>query len=287
MRIVSFSEHYADIQAAFGWMVSLGVKISQGRIDKYREDCTTISEHSEAGTTKEMLVSHDYIRLMNSVIESHEIVGIWKGLRSIQDPKLVEDLKHVPWGQTMLKDEVSDRSGSKARNDAFHLYFKSLLVRAGFPVTPHHRCDIVLNYEGQEYMIECKRPFRDNGVEESLQKAKRQLRDHYKEDPRRRGFIALSVSRIPNPGTKEIRADTREEMSVKTAQAIREIYDRHVHLVDKIKEPETLGVIVYLKAPVILGKLLMLSDSILFDPFRPEGKGFVEVLQSKLGTIPL
>jgi hypothetical protein len=234
-----------------------------------------------------MLASHDYRRLMNSVIESQEIVGIWKGLRSLNDSGLADDLKRVPRGQMMLRDETADRGGNQARNDSFQLYLKSIFVRASFAVTPHPRCDITFNHGGQEYAMECKRPLKENGVEESFEKAIRQLRDHYKEDWARKGFIAISASRVINDGTKIIQADMPEEMNAKTAWVVRDFYDRHSHLVFKIKEPETIGVIVHLKAPVMLGKRIMLSDTFLFDPFRSEGKGIVAVMQSKISAIAL
>ncbi len=283
MQTFRFSQHYSDIKAACEWLANLGVRLAQGRIERYLKDCRIISEHEAAGTMGEMLKEHNYSELMNSVIEAREIVGIWKGLHSLGDPTIAAELKEVPWGQTRLWEEPS--TGNQARNDAFHLYFKSLLARAGFNILRHHTCDVMFEDGGTEFLVECKRAYSEKRVDDLVRGAKNQLRRHYEEDASRRGFIALSATRIPCPGTWEIHARSREDMEAQTAAGINGFYERHAGIVDKIKEPQTLGVIVYMLIPAYLGGKFILSDTLLLDAFAPAEADRAKALFSKLNSV--
>jgi hypothetical protein len=59
--------------------------------------------------------------------------------------------------------------------------------------------DLIINFPKGQYVVECKRPFRETSVRANVKEAESQLRANLR--PGQHGVIAISLSRIINPGT--------------------------------------------------------------------------------------
>jgi len=266
MLTFSHPEAYGDIKAACEWMEVHGIKFQNGRIGQYLNDSRIVAENTLAGTTEEMREKYGDKKLTSSLIEAHEIVGIWRGLKNSIDPQLPTQLATLVAGGTMLVDETD--SNNAPRNHAFHLYFQAMLARAGYKFGTHATCDIVLDI-GREIMIECKRPFGEPGVEKGLSKGKKQLARHYEEDPSRAGIIAMSLTRIPCPDEDWVMtASSEEEIKEKTNARLKKVYDRYADMVLTVASPKTIGVIAYIMTPVYYQQKLIINSGIMFDPLH-------------------
>ena len=62
--------------------------------------------------------------------------------------------------------------------------------------------DIAVTISGTRYLIECKRPFREDSVRANVRGAAEQLKGYLEADSEAAGIVAISVTRIFNPGTK-------------------------------------------------------------------------------------
>jgi hypothetical protein len=62
--------------------------------------------------------------------------------------------------------------------------------------------DIAVRLSGRRFLIECKRPFRKDSLRANVRGAAEQLGGHLEADSEAAGIVAISVTRILNPGTK-------------------------------------------------------------------------------------
>ena len=138
MKLFNYAEQAADIQKACAWLNSLGFTIKHSRIEKYKSDCEEVARRTPSGTMGELLKSRGFTALANSLVEAHEFIAIYNGLRPLADKGLTEQLKLALQGKPDLTDESPINSGNRGRNESFYLYLKSLLVRAGLEMIPHH-----------------------------------------------------------------------------------------------------------------------------------------------------
>jgi hypothetical protein len=280
MHTFSHGEHHENVRQACAWMESQGVKFSRGRIAQYLRGCRIVAEHDAPGSSLKTLGKAEYRRLVNSLIESQEIVDIWKGLKDGADASLLEELPGISFGK---RDETDMAQGRSRKCRAFSLYVKTLLARAGYVFGTHPTCDIVLA-ETPEIMIECKQASSESGFEKAVSQGKRQLRAHYADDPNRRGFLAISVTGFPGD-EGEIEAATEQEASEKADERLLELYERLVQFVDRIEEPQTWGVVLFMLTPVHLDSKLIIQENFLIDPVWEEARPFAEDLSGRLKNL--
>ncbi len=149
--------------------------------------------------------SRDHLLAANESFEITEIYELWQphlprfpGLRE----KIADCLSKGP---VVAEDERPSTASNRPRNDAFVYVLAGRLLEAGIHVlavdgiSREGVCcggtsDIVLNWKGQQIVIECKRPQAIHGVERRIREAVGQIQDA--EVP---GIVALDCSRIVRP----------------------------------------------------------------------------------------
>lgn len=281
----SFEKHARDVQSACDWLKSRGVDFESSRIAQYNQDAKIVAQHAAAGTLRS-IPKADYERLLNSLLESHELVGIWKGLRDSNDPTIAARLSRLPLKEALMANETLDMGGNDPRNISFELYFQGLLARAGVTLSSHKRCDVVVPFEGTEFMIECKRAFREGGFRNGIDSARTQLIAKHAEDPTRRGLIVISVSRLYLfEDGEEVCGESLEDLSRGFASRIREIATKNDWCLNVLVEDHIVGVIVFLKAPAYLGAKVIFQDTLLFIDLKRGGHGVIAEMQEKLEAV--
>ena len=181
----------SDVEAlekAVEWLDGLGLGNQHDRLHKYLNSVrhqlplpTGIPEAAKMGFI---------------FLEAREFVDIYEAYQGAETPTLIAKLKRVfkgPW--TLSEESVNN---SDARNTMFELSLAAGLKLRGVDVELGEP-DLVINFPQGQYLVECKRPFKESSVKENVEGAKRQLRANLKPD--QHGVIAVSLSRIVNSGS--------------------------------------------------------------------------------------
>ncbi len=169
------------------WLDALGLGTATDRLHKYIDIIgkqpplpAEAQEASEMGFT---------------FLEAREFASVCAAYRGAETPQLLAKLKKVLKGPSKLSQESS--KNNDARNTMFELSLAAELKTRGVNVELGEP-DLAINFPGGRYLVECKRPFRETSVGANVKDAEGQLRAHLK--PGQHGVIAVSLSRIVNPG---------------------------------------------------------------------------------------
>jgi hypothetical protein len=126
------------------------------------------------------------------------------------DPEIVrQKVKDILSGPRLPLDESA--TSNHARNTLFELNMAARLWRAGLKPELGKGTDVRCQIRDRQILIECKRPFREEGIGPNLKKAGGQLREGLENAPTgARGVIAMSLTRLVSKGDKYIVASSEE-----------------------------------------------------------------------------
>jgi hypothetical protein len=128
-------------------------------------------------------------------LEAREFASVYAAYKDAETPNLISKLKKVLKGPWTLSEESP--KNSDARNTMFELSLAAELKMRGVDVELGEP-DLVINFPKGQYFVECKRPFKETSVRANVKDAESQLRANLK--PGQHGVIAVSLSRVVNPG---------------------------------------------------------------------------------------
>jgi hypothetical protein len=130
-----------------------------------------------------------------SYVEADEFVRAVSALRyCLGDEPAAAPIERALHGPPDLFLEDARNSGG--RNFMFELIMGGRLAAAGFSPSFYKGPDVQFEFAGLQVAVQCKRPFSASGLEKNIRKAINQL----KEAKADLGLIAISVSRLLNPG---------------------------------------------------------------------------------------
>jgi hypothetical protein len=181
----------ADIQAleaVAAWLKELGLGNGSDRLHKY---ICEIQKQAPPLPSMQELVEHGF-----AYLEGKEFISICTAYKGAEDTKLVAKLEKALKCCHTLIEESSKNSGP--RNTMFELALAADLKLRGVDVELGEP-DLIVNFPKGQYVIECKRPFKETSVRANVKEAESQLRVNLR--PGQHGVIAISLSRIINPGT--------------------------------------------------------------------------------------
>jgi len=192
-----FNELIADLDEIDHWLRGSGLQ-AHDRIRKYRKNIKQMIDLQSRDDQLETLqnVTEDRRReIFWSYVEADEFVRAVKPLRAA----LGDELPAAPVKKAL--DGPADvfletQKSNSGRNFMFELIMGGRLAMGGFVPAFDKGPDIQFQYRGHRVAMQCKRPFSMEGVEETIGKAIDQL----KEDSADLSIIAVSVSRLWNPG---------------------------------------------------------------------------------------
>jgi hypothetical protein len=200
MKTAKFSEILDALKNLDGWLASLGIKSNTDRIhhaveivEKANKGWKKLRESNEP--TKIGHVDDYYFGL----VEALEFSDIFRAFEK-DDPKVMgPKLERALSGPLRPADETP--KNSDGRNTMFELAFAAQLRLRGAEVSVGEP-DIAVTLSGRRFLIECKRPFREDSVRANVRDAAEQLKGHLEADSDAGGIVAISATRILNPGTK-------------------------------------------------------------------------------------
>src|SRR5256885_12747277 len=223
MKTTKFSEILETLKNLDGWLASLGIKPNTDRIHHAVEIVEKASEgwkkFRECNETTRIGNVDDYYF---GLVEALEFIDIFRAFEKY-DPKVIgPKLDRALSGPLRPADETAKTADG--RNIMFELAFAAQLKLGGAEVLVGEP-DIVVSLSGRRFLIECKRPFREDSVRANVRGAAEQLKRHLEADSEAAGIIAISVTRILNPGTKLFVAPSeaaKERLGDRIEQLMRE-----------------------------------------------------------------
>jgi hypothetical protein len=196
MQRLKFSELLATLERLDPWLRSLDIDPKNDRIHSAIEllrQADAISRGEQKPPTRE-----EAEKFYFGLSEALEIHDIFVAFEKADPGILKEKLPRAFSGPHRPADETP--KNSDGRNVMFELalgaelIFRGLSAELGDP-------DVRLRL-GRGYFLECKRPFGELNVRSNIRGAADQLEDNLAKDEAAYGVIAVSVSRLLNPGDK-------------------------------------------------------------------------------------
>lgn len=281
MNTTKFSEILTILENLDGWLTKLGIKPKTDRVHRAIEVVRQAQEGwrklRETGKpTKIGNIENFYF----GMIEAFEFYDIFRAFENERSEFLTPKLERALSGP-FLPAEATNKN-SDGRNTMFELALAADLRLGGIDVCVGEP-DIKLTLDNQRFLIECKRPFREHSVRANVRGAADQLAIQLRNDPDAVGIIAISVSRVLNPGTKVFVApseEDRERLGDRLETMMRERegdwrnYDLH---------PATLAVLFHVRTPGIFedeNPLMKMSYACVMSTGRAKDR-FV-ILEKKL-----
>ena len=190
------------------WLTKLGITPSRTRIHRAIEVVREAEEgrkkFRETGQPTKIGNVNDFYFGM---VEALEFFDIFRAFEHERPEVLAPKLDRILSGPFRPAEETEKNSAP--RNTMFELALAADLRLRGADVAIGEP-DISLNIDGQRFLAECKRPFREDSIRANVRGAAAQLARHLEDEIRAAGIIAVSVSRISNPGTKLFLAPSEE-----------------------------------------------------------------------------
>jgi hypothetical protein len=248
IRRFSYADQSSRFAAACEWLRKLGIKMDSSRLATYARDLEQIDRYFSEGKISELTERDGYAPLMNSLIEATELMDVHEGLNKMQpSTNFVARLKKFLGGPIMLVDEKSP--SNVARSTGFELLVAALLANAGLPVSFDSTVDVLVPIAPNPIGIECKRPLSHSKMERRIREGIQQLEEFYKAAEKRRGILALSVSKVENDGSRLLPARDASDLDSKAFALIDQFRQRHEWHWREALSSRTVAVLLHLRAP--------------------------------------
>jgi hypothetical protein len=203
MQKLKFAELSANLESFDPWLRTLGIDPKNDRIHtaiKLLRQADAISRGEQKAPTPQEAEKF-YFGLMDAI----EIQDIFVAFGKTDSEGLKEKLARAFSGPHRLADETPKTSDG--RNTMFELSLAAELMVRGLTLEIGEP-DIWLPI-GSGYFVECKRPYRQDNVRANIRGAADQLEANLeRKENEACGVVAVSASRLLNPGDKIFVADS-------------------------------------------------------------------------------
>lgn len=196
--LAEISENY---EAAINWVESIGFPIDRSRHDTYRKTIEKLRREFSAHGWGNFSDDAYRDRVCTSLLESRELVSIFRGLSNLQNAETLSNLRHYLKGPVLPIHERAENSSNRARNFGFELYLNALFAGAGFQPMYGSNADLSFSTHHLRVYVEAKRPMNQESAHTSIRIAMRQLANRFTahEELAQAGIVALDLSKVINP----------------------------------------------------------------------------------------
>lgn len=250
------SQPYIDASAqlnnACDWLESLGIEYSRTRVGRYKALFSALAKHQLAGSLNAFYDEYTFETLVNAAHEVAELVRMYEGLSSQNNPNLVTRLRKALKGHELHVLDSKDRSG---RDFSLELAMAAKFARCGYAIDFGHDADLKVEIAGVPLYVECKRL-------KSTQKIKLRIKDGLHQLHRRyaksrlpvmaQGLLVLSIGKTVNSNLGLLEADDPKSLGDKAFAHNRAFINKYKPYWQMKVDPRTLGVAVVLDTPGIL-----------------------------------
>jgi len=286
MKRQTYQQILQKLRDVDSWLSGMGFSQKADRIRLHISNiCKLEKVWRDEALKKKFINEIGHDQLFWSLIEAAEFADIYSALRDFEPNSLKEKLRYALEGPVNPNNETS--TSNIGRNTMFELNLASRLVQGGVPVYLQTNPDLTCEVDGRKIYIQCKRPFSESGIPRNISDACRQLvRDlNSSNDRGARGVIAISVSRIQNPGDKLFVADKEHNLKKLIGDCIQSVGERYRKSWANM-DKRIIGLLFHLITPAVMeeDKLLVAAQQVVMfsraigGPERTLLRKFCEIL---------
>jgi hypothetical protein len=205
MQTTRYTDILERLTEVMAFCSSLGLNLDGTRFEVYGQRIERLIEEISRASIKEtpphLAGGLSDLEYFFPLTEAAEFGDVLPYLQTLDPSVLRKKIEVILRGPVLPSDE--DLASNQARNILFELTLAARLWDAGFQPRLGEHPDLVCAVEGRELLFECKRPLSPGKVKKRINEAGDQLRANLKvAAPGARGIIAVSVSKVLNPGDK-------------------------------------------------------------------------------------
>lgn len=187
----TYDEILKDLDKTEEWLHVIGLKIENNRLGKARKNFGLINKLYRQNNVEMIDKKVGDDSAIESMFTCMGFNDIYKTLSKFGNRKdFRQILKDSLKGKLKSIDEIG-RSRDHARNIFFQLELASFLRNHGINIVGFD--DIEFNFDGYNFIVECKRPFLEKNIPSNINKAFSQLREKLKENEK--GIIAIGLDK--------------------------------------------------------------------------------------------
>lgn len=232
MYMRSYQQAFHELQDAIAWFESIGISTHETRLQAIGHYVFDQLMGLNPGTT---VPEPDHSAIIG---DANGFALIAKGFSKIPSSLLPRTaLKQSLYGPLCPSNE--DSKSSDARNKFFELELAAHLAVSGLNLVGFD--DVQMEFEGQRYVIECKRPFLDDTFESNLGKAYAQLVRRLK-GPLDRGVVAIAIEKVVSLDDRVHKLDPAVAAK-DLAEAHCEVLTRRIIAFGSTPDPRIVGVL--------------------------------------------
>lgn len=193
-----------NYEAALKWVNAVGFNVDRGRHLDYRKTIETLRRQFSTQGWGDLTDDIYREKIYTALLESRELVSIFRGLSTLTDESATEGLRHYVKGPALPTQEQAKNASNRARNFGFELYLNALFAHAGLRPEYGTNADLSFTINQLRVFVEAKRPMTKQAISTSLRLAMRQLTTRLKvhEQTDQAGIVALDLSKVINPGNR-------------------------------------------------------------------------------------
>ena len=244
-------EKFAEIDQ---WLREMGLN-QYDRIRTHKRNITELAEAQDSGRLEQIarsLAGEKRREILWSFVESIEFVDAIDALRKSGSdvPKhLLEKALQGP-PDAYLEDNKSNQG----RNAMFEIAVAGRAAFAGLRPRLGGEPDVFFEFEKRRIFVQCKRVLSATGVAKRIGEAAKQLKRDLatSSDPRDCGLIAISISRLVNPGDKMLAVAAEPDLRRVMNNEIDKVIGRHDRIFRELREPKTAGIIFQMATPAFV-----------------------------------
>lgn len=261
------------MDAACAWLRGIGIEFSNTRVGKYQRIFADLARCQLANTLDDFFVLHTFAEWVNAAHETAELIRIYEGLHSTNDPKLVTRLRDALRGHELYVLDSDDRSG---RDFTFELAVAAKFARHGYAVDFGADADVEVVLDGVTFFVECKRLKSERKIQSRIKAGLKQLHRRYvasSNPSAARGILALSVGKTLNSALGLLEAKNDKALGTTASLHNEAFIERYRKYWQTKVDPRTLGVLVVLDTPGMLSmeKKLVTVHEVAINPSIPAG----------------
>lgn len=183
----------------------------QSRLEKYKKELNRLIEFTDYKSIVDGFYKDEKLRA--AFIEAHEVIQVSDFLtKYLQNQSLSE--RNISKLQDGVFSYTEAKSTDFSRDTFFEFLIASRLSKVGIDVDLSTITDIVADFDGYKFYIECKRVTSESKYEARLKEGFRQLNKRFtKGKTKEVGIVFISATSILNPNLAFIKALNSEDLS--------------------------------------------------------------------------
>ncbi len=283
VRTDRFEDILSTLEQLDSWLRELGIQPKNDRIHQAIE----IVRKAEEGlqkfrATKEPAKIGNIRDFYFGLVEAFEFYDIFRAFKDERPAALAPKLIRALSGPLRPAEET--KRNADARNVMFELALAAHLRLHGGDVSIGEP-DVTVHLNGAPFIVECKRPFREESIRSNVRAAAHQLKTKLDSSvwSNSMGLVAVSVGRILNPGTYLYKVPTVGAARVMAGALEHMMHENERHWAKLDLHPRLSAVLFHAITPAFVEDkdIVARMGAVTIMPAGKEGPAF-DILQKEL-----